>query len=232
MVTYRQPFLGEWPITQRYGEIVPGVTYNNAPHTGIDYGCPEGTEILASAAGVVMYCEFDNYGFGNTVIIQHNDGKATLYAHLKQIRVVMRQKLEQGEVIGLSGSTGKATGPHLHFEARSRWSDYRSHQNPITFLPLTSFADNVPPQLIAVTGLKDADTFAEGDVLTVTAPLGAKAFFRGFDSYTVYPIGSRFYYTGESTAHNGFTYLQVIPLQFPVWIAVHDHETQILDRSQ
>lgn len=233
MVSYRQPFQREYPITQRYGETVPGVTYNNAPHTGIDYACPEGTEILASAAGVVMFAEFDQYGYGNTVIIQHNDGKATLYAHLKRIAVVLREKVEQGDVIGWSGNTGNATGPHLHFEARSVWYDYKSHRNPITFLPLQTVLDpDKTPQNGPVVSLVGSEAFTEGSIVKITAPLGAKAFYNDhFDQFVPYPQGSTFYYTGQTVQHNGYTYMQVIPMTRPYWIAVNDGETQILEAT-
>ena len=94
MVTYRQPFKEEYPVSQAYGVIIPGVTYKNRPHSGIDYACPKGTPILASGDGIVMYSDFDNSGFGHLVTIQHNDGKATLYAHLSERRVVLRQKVK------------------------------------------------------------------------------------------------------------------------------------------
>ena len=143
MITYRQPFKGEYPITQAYGVVIPGVTYKDRPHTGIDYGCPNETPILASGDGVVQYSDFDKTGYGKVVIIQHNDGKATLYAHLNSRNVVLKQKVRQGDVIGYSGNTGNSTGPHLHFEARKTWNDWRSHQNPVTFLPMMSVDDSI-----------------------------------------------------------------------------------------
>ena len=229
-MSYRQPFRGDFPITQRYGEVIPGVTYMNAPHTGIDYGCPEGTEILASDAGVVMFASFDNYGFGNTVIIQHNDGKATVYAHLKRICVVLKEKLEQGDMIGISGQTGNATGPHLHFEARLVWSDYKTHKNPITFLPLTNVIDEEKPKK---SNLKGAESFSDGDIVKVVAPLGAKAFRNdSFDYYNPAPQGTHYYYTGQTTQHKGYTYMQVIPMTRPVWVAVNDGDCQILDKNE
>lgn len=146
MITYRQPFEGEWPITQRYGELIPGVTANGKPHTGIDYGCPEGTPILSSAAGVVKAAAYNNYGWGNMVILSHPDGKATVYAHLSRIRVVIGQPVEQGYIIGYSGHTGNVVpageaGAHLHFEARREWWNGGSHEDPVTFLPLRSVDD-------------------------------------------------------------------------------------------
>ena len=141
MITYRQPFKGDYLITQRYGE-----KDTSAFHTGIDYACPHGTQIMASADGVVMFSGWDSTGYGKMVIIQHNDGKATLYAHLAGSGVVLRQKVQQGDIIGLSGNTGNSTGPHLHFEARSKWNDYKSHQDPITYLPLMSMIDLPEPE--------------------------------------------------------------------------------------
>ena len=137
MTAYRQPFSGEWLISQGYGE-----TYTSSFHTGIDYACPLGTGVLASADGSVVYARWDNFGYGNCVIIEHEPSKATLYAHLQTIGVTVGQKVKQGDVVGLSGSTGNSTGPHLHFEARSVWYDYKTHKDPVTFLPLMSVDDN------------------------------------------------------------------------------------------
>ena len=237
-MTYRQPFVGEWPITQRYGEVVPGVTWQGKPHTGIDYGCPEGTAVLASAAGVVMFAEFDSYGFGNTIIIQHGDGKATLYAHLSYIGAKYLQRVEQGDAIGLSGATGNATGPHLHFEARERWCDYRTHRDPVTFLPMMSVDDSTNSAVPAVqTQLKGAEAFAAGDLLEVVCPDGVKAFFDPGFSYermTTYQQGTPFYFSGDTAVRkdNGLTYLRVVPASFAVWVAVNDGETQILDKAE
>ena len=224
MVIYRQPFNGEYPITQRYGEVIEGVTYKGQPHTGIDYGCPEGTPILASADGLVKFAEMDNTGYGNTVIIEHYDTKATLYAHLSAIKVVVNQIVFQGDVIGYSGSSGNVTGPHLHFEARAKWCDWRSHRDPVSFLPLMSVDDKGKQ-------LKNAESFDAGDTVCVSAPLGAKAYFQGFHDFTVYPMGTKFHYTGQTEQRNGYTYMQVIPLTLPLWIAVNDGETQILEAT-
>ena len=143
MLVYRQPFSGEYPITQSYGEIVEGVTYKGEPHTGIDYGCPLGTPILAAADGTVKYASLDHTGYGNMVIIEHADGKATVYAHLSMISAVQCRKVSRGDLIGYSGQSGYATGPHLHFEARRIWYDYKTHEDPVTFLPLMSVDDSI-----------------------------------------------------------------------------------------
>lgn len=144
MITFRQPFRGEYPITQQYGEVIPGVTYQGKPHTGIDYGCPAGTEILASADGIVLKSGWDVTGYGNVIIIMHDAKHATLYAHLNKCSVYLNQKVKQGDVIGLSGATGATTGPHLHFEARKKWNVHTTHFNPYD-LPLMSVDDSIQP---------------------------------------------------------------------------------------
>ena len=165
MVTYRQPFEGTFPITQRYGEIVEGVTYKGLPHTGIDYGCPSDTPILASADGVVKAAKNDPSGYGKYIILEHPDGKATLYAHLWYFNNLFEGKqVKQGDVIAYSDSSGNSTGPHLHFEARAVWNDAKSHRDPITFLPLMSQVSAVSNQ---VSVLKGAAAFDEGDTVKI-----------------------------------------------------------------
>ena len=230
---YRQPFKGEYQITQKYGELIPGVTVNGKPHTGIDYACPEGTPILASADGVVMAAGWDLSGYGFRVILSHSDGVATLYAHLDSISVDMSQKVVQGQEIGRSGRTGNVYPPdergnHLHFEARHRWNDYTSHFDPMT-LPMMSVDDTIKPKL------KGSDEFSEGDFLKVQNDIGVKAFFDlgfSYDHMTYYQKGASFYYTGDTVVRkdNGLTYMRCIPAQFCVWIAVNDGETQLLDK--
>ena len=144
MKTYRQPFRGEYPISQGYGEVIEGVTYKGKPHTGIDYLCPFNTEILASGDGTVLVSGFDVTGYGNWILILHERNKATIYAHLSERYVYTNQIVHQGEVIGLSGNSGYSTGPHLHFEVRERWNDPESHRDPVTWLPLMSFDDSAP----------------------------------------------------------------------------------------
>ena len=134
MITYRRPFAGDYPITQRFGE-----TYTDRNgHTGIDYGCPTGTPILASASGTVTYAGWKNGGYGYCVFITHPDGNVTIYEHLlSNIHAVVGEKVQQGDVIGYSGSTGNSTGPHLHFEVR----DENGKAFDPMALPLMSFAD-------------------------------------------------------------------------------------------
>jgi murein DD-endopeptidase MepM/ murein hydrolase activator NlpD len=85
------------------------------PHLGVDYGAPRGTPIRAIGAGVVRYSG-KRGGYGNFVKIDHAGPYHTQYAHLHRIKVRNGQRVKQGQIIGTVGSTGLATGPHLHFE--------------------------------------------------------------------------------------------------------------------
>lgn len=236
MITYRQPFAGDYPISQKYGEVIPSVTKNGKPHTGIDYACPVNTPILASADGIVMKAGWDSTGYGNLVIILHAAQCSTLYAHLSECAVYDNQKVRQGDVIGWSGYTGNVvppgiTGSHLHFEARRRWNDWTSHFDPMD-LPLMSFADPAPAG--NPVPLKDADQL--GTAIIVTAPAGAK---RYNDDWTLpnpigYPEGTKLIRTGRTKTRPGYpyTYVEVYEKPQTYWVAVSDEDTQILDDDE
>ena len=84
-------------------------------HGGVDYAGKEGSPILAVGTGIVTWSGI-RYGYGNMVEINHGNGYQTRYAHNKKNMVVVGQKVDKGQVIALMGSTGRATGPHVHFE--------------------------------------------------------------------------------------------------------------------
>ena len=86
-------------------------------HDGKDYAVPIGTPVKAAGGGRVVYVGWSS-GYGNTVIIQHQQGMRTLYAHLNSFNVSSGQRVNRGQVIASSGNTGRSTGPHLHFEVR------------------------------------------------------------------------------------------------------------------
>lgn len=97
----------------------------HGPHRAKDYAMPVGSSIGASAAGIVVAARSPqawNGGYGGLIVLQHNNGAQTYYAHLSQLKVSVGQQVQQGEIIGLSGNTGRSTGPHLHFEIRG-WGD-------------------------------------------------------------------------------------------------------------
>lgn len=99
-------------------------------HQAIDIGAPTGTPIYSADAGYVAATGWMG-GYGNYIIINHGNGFETLYAHLSEIRVIAGQGVQRGGLIGLVGSTGRSTGPHLHFEIRQGGVK----RNPIGFLP-------------------------------------------------------------------------------------------------
>ncbi len=88
-------------------------------HKGVDFGAPTGTPVRSVGDATVKFAGWQN-GFGNVVFLQHGGDKETVYAHLSRIDVRKGQRVEQGQRIGAVGATGWATGPHLHFEFRSK----------------------------------------------------------------------------------------------------------------
>ena len=93
------------------------------PHYGLDFAQKEGTPVKAMLNGIVTLAEKDLYYTGGTIIFDHGHGISTLYMHMKDIYVQTGQKIEQGDIIGTVGSTGRATGPHL--DVRLNWFDIR-----------------------------------------------------------------------------------------------------------
>jgi murein DD-endopeptidase MepM/ murein hydrolase activator NlpD len=101
------------------------------PHLGIDLAASKNTKIFAAHDGVVIYTGKAFRGYGNLVMIEGAKGWATLYAHFNTVKVKQGQKVSQGQVIGLMGRTGRATGVHLHFEIRKG----RGPVDPLLYLP-------------------------------------------------------------------------------------------------
>ena len=87
-------------------------------HEGVDIAAPQGTGVYVSAEGSVLRTGYDPAGYGRFVEIRHPNGMSTLYGHLSRLDVASGDKVEAGARIGLVGSTGRSTGPHLHFEVR------------------------------------------------------------------------------------------------------------------
>ncbi len=116
------------PITSRYGYRSLFGTRNF--HGGIDIYVPSGTSVKAADGGTVITAEYDR-SYGYYVVIRHNNGKTTYYAHNSKLLVHVGDKVYQGQVIAKSGATGNVTGPHCHFEVRI--NDQR--QNPLSYLP-------------------------------------------------------------------------------------------------
>lgn len=117
-----------WPIPREEGWLVKGFQVG---HRAIDEILPIGTPILASAGGVVEFSGWNAGGYGNLVVIDHGNGYRTLYAHQSERQVASGDQVAQGQVIGLVGSTGWSTHPHLHFEVIID----NQRVNPCLYLP-------------------------------------------------------------------------------------------------
>ena len=119
-----------WPGAHHY---LSGYDWSpETNHRGIDIDGDLGMAIFSADAGVIVYAGWNNYGYGNMVMVDHGTSFQTLYAHMSTISVVCGQSVGQGEVIGAFGSTGASSGPHLHFEIMH--SQY-SRLNPWDYLP-------------------------------------------------------------------------------------------------
>ncbi len=104
-------------ISSKYGPRKHPIRKAQRHHNGIDLAAPRNAHVRAVTGGVVVFA--DTYsGFGKLVTIRHPNGYVSLYGHLRDIRVETGERVAAGEIIGRVGSTGLATGPHLHFEWR------------------------------------------------------------------------------------------------------------------
>ncbi|CAN5319749.1 hypothetical protein BH09PSE1_BH09PSE1_29110 [soil metagenome] len=114
-----------------FAEPVPGFAINSKfglrrlggepgarQHKGVDIAAPQGTSVYAAAEGRVLRIGYDPAGYGNFIEMRHPNGMTTLYGHLSRVDVASGDRVAPGGRIGLVGSTGYSTGPHLHFEVR------------------------------------------------------------------------------------------------------------------
>lgn len=100
------------------GGVLIGNDYIEGVHQGVDLGSMSSGAILAADSGLVVYSGWANGGYGNTIMIDHGNGYQTLYAHMSVLYATCGSSVYQGTAIGVIGSTGNSTGPHLHFEIR------------------------------------------------------------------------------------------------------------------
>lgn len=105
--------------TSPFGSRIDPVTKKRkAFHSGIDIAAPQGTPVLAAEGGIIRKTEYNKNGYGKLIVIEHAKDFSTYYGHLSRIDVNKGQQVKKGDNIGAVGSTGKSTGPHLHFEVR------------------------------------------------------------------------------------------------------------------
>jgi murein DD-endopeptidase MepM/ murein hydrolase activator NlpD len=128
--------MAKFEVTQGFGPTTFALEPPLGPykhfHTGVDLSAPLGTPVMAAADGVVVAVGHGALGYGNYVVIAHGSGIATLYGHLLQTNATVGQKVARGAVIGLEGSSGYSTGPHLHFELRV----FDQVTDPMPYLPV------------------------------------------------------------------------------------------------
>jgi murein DD-endopeptidase MepM/ murein hydrolase activator NlpD len=125
-----------WPvqgrITGSFGERIDPFSGEGAFHRGVDISSEIGTRIMAPADGIVTFSDMMN-GYGRTVMIDHGNGISTLYGHMSGFAVSPGQLVHRGDTVGYVGSSGRSTGPHLHYEVRI----FNTPVNPHKYLRFT-----------------------------------------------------------------------------------------------
>ena len=112
---------GLWPVEGRlmshFGNRTDPFSGEGAFHAGVDISAPKGTPVKATGDGLVVHAAWGGQ-YGKLVVVEHGNGFQTYYAHMSQIEVVEGQTVRRGDLVGLTGSTGRSTSPHLHYEVR------------------------------------------------------------------------------------------------------------------
>ncbi len=148
-----------WPlanvtITQYFGntEFARSGAYNGRGHNGIDFRASPGTPVYAALMGEVVEVNHGvapNCQYGKWILIKHGNGLTTLYAHLSEIEVVKGQRVSTKELIGFSGNTGYATGPHLHFTVYASdavsFKQYKCNSGPTVYVPISAYSGYLNP---------------------------------------------------------------------------------------
>ena len=127
-----RPITWGW-LSSKYGYRSDPFTGKRTWHAGVDLAGKEGSDIIAVAAGVVTWAD-ERYSYGNLVEIDHGDGLVTRYAHAKTIKVKVGDVVQKSQVVALMGSTGRSTGPHVHFEVIRNGKS----ENPVKYIQRAS----------------------------------------------------------------------------------------------
>ena len=229
MLSFRQPFKGDYAISLDYHEKwLP--TYDNIKkfHEGIDYGCPEGTPILASADGTVIRSGFVASGYGNYITLMHEDGTGTVYAHLKVRTKQLFERVKQGDVIGYSGTTGNSSGPHLHFEYRRTASDYTTAEDPKTVLRSVVDINPIDPTPEPVQSkfetIRSGQCIVVADLVNVRCHCDMSRVIDQLHKGDIISVGD------EVTEYMGLPFRDFYSSKKSCWlrIAEHDPDTQLI----
>jgi murein DD-endopeptidase MepM/ murein hydrolase activator NlpD len=116
-IVFTAPVRG-YAINSTFGLRKLAIEAKARAHKGVDIAAPKGTAVFTAAEGAVVRTGYDAAGYGNFIEVRHPNGMTTLYGHLSRIDVAHGDAIATGQRIGLVGSTGYSTGPHLHFEVR------------------------------------------------------------------------------------------------------------------
>jgi len=123
-------------IASGFGFRIDPIYKTRKSHMGLDFAAPTGTPIYATSDGIIKFSGFSTNGYGNHVIINHGFGYETLYGHMVRVTATQGQQVKRGQVIGYVGSTGKSTGPHLHYEV---------HKSGVQVDPINFFYNDLTP---------------------------------------------------------------------------------------
>ncbi len=124
-------------LTSSYGYRSDPFTGRPAAHHGIDLAGPYGLDVHSTGDGIVISAHLSRHGYGKEVVVDHGFGYTSRYAHMQDILVKPGQQVKRGEVLGTLGSTGRSTGPHLHYEVRK-------NDHPVN--PVYFFYENLSPE--------------------------------------------------------------------------------------
>ncbi len=138
------PKKGTYTLSSPFGTRIDPVYGGLARHTGQDFATKVGNPVYATGDGVVEKVDFKFSGYGNEVVVNHGFGYATRYAHLSTIDVGVGQPLKRGDKIGEVGKSGKATGPHLHYEVLYRDTPL----NPMSFMDMSMPVDEYKAMIV------------------------------------------------------------------------------------
>lgn len=218
MITFRQPFQNDYPITLDYGESFPPLYTDESPHRGIDYGTPLWTPILASADGTVDFTANLTVGYGKYIRLKHADGYVSLYAHLSEISVREGQTVAKGQVIGKSGSSGNSTGPHLHFEVRKNnvvIDPKTVLQSVLDSNPINNTPDPVKPQFEAV---QSGSAIVVCDLANVRCHCDMTRVIKQLKKGDVIMV------SGKPTIYNGLPYRDYWDGNVGCWLRIAEHD--------
>ena len=146
------PDPSKYNFSSPFGYRTDPFTGESRLHSGVDLAMKVGNPVYATGDGVVEAVNFEFFGYGTTLIIDHGFGYKTLYAHLNSVNVIEGMKVKRGDCIAETGQSGRASGPHLHYEVH-----YKGERvNPTNYFDLSMSKD----EYLAMVGKREAESQA------------------------------------------------------------------------